>query len=339
MNYHQIIEQHAAGGTSTAAGDLHEELWDSLLRREEPRFHNVRVTRGDGGIDGIAFIDPVNATCHVYQAKFYPELKDEKGTRKAAIVDAFIKALKHSFECVQWTLLLPRELSHADLNWLTVDLRKEALDALNGEASPNAAAITRAQSCAIEFKDGKDLDRMLRANLDVAGRLLPESHLALLEQVNKERSERDRDRAELAERLAILKDEAIRNHAADSRRARAALSILNQGWANLTGMLQRAIADPRLVASKLDDIAGQVEQHAIGRATHAYACEGLVPGISQMVAEINYQSRVLQQVSIMKDIGMADTDGTDAIARKIIDAIGDLQRRIGEVSLSLSGPA
>jgi hypothetical protein len=48
-----------AGDDLRKAGDVHEDLWNRLLSREDPRFHNVRVARGDGGIDGFVLKDPL----------------------------------------------------------------------------------------------------------------------------------------------------------------------------------------------------------------------------------------------------------------------------------------
>jgi hypothetical protein len=332
MNYYEVIHAHAPGGTTTASGDLHEDIWDTLLRLEDPNFHNVRVTRGDGGIDGIVFIDPVGGKCRIYQAKCVPELKDDTGDRKDSIVKAFVTAMLHRVECVQWTLLLPRELSHADLNWLMIDLRADAVVCLEALVPPKPIAVARAKRCAIAYKDGADLDRLLRANLDVAARLLPESSLALIEAVHQERAARTRDRAELADRLNLVKDEAMRRHATEARVARAALSILNQRWGSSVTMLQLWLMNPNRVPTTLIEIARQVELLALSRTPHAFACEGLVPGISRAISTIHYESLVLQQVATNKDLGLIEADAEDVIAQRMIAAINDLQDRISEVN-------
>lgn len=355
IDVYQAILDNAPNGTYTAAGDLHEEIWVALLRRSDPKIHNIRVTRGDGGLDGVGFQDPVTGEACVYQAKFFGDLSDDKGLHKKAVVDAFVRAHCHPFVCSAWVLLFPRQLSHTELGWLTGAMKAEAVLFAKTFKGAHADVEQRIQACAIEYRDANDLVDLLSSNLDLASRFLPQSPLALAEALRQERESRAHDRAELGRNLQVLSDEAIRAHQTDARRARAALSILNQGWANLTGALQLAIVDEssskaapvetrkglfrsvcggevpkRAAVTRIGELAGMIEQHATNRAVHAYSCEGLVPGISELMAEINYQARVLAQVAVMKDIGVADVEGEAVVAGRVLSRIQELQRRIGD---------
>lgn len=289
------------------------------------------MTRGDGGIDGVAFQDPATGEARIYQAKCFKDLNDEKGTHRAVVVDAFVRAHDHPFPCTSWVLLLPRALSHGDLGSLMGTMKTEAEKLAASKKGLHADISKRMAAGAIEYRDRADLVDLLSLHLDIAAKHLPSSHLALAKELQDERAARARDREEISRVLRTLTDESIRAHQADARRAKAALSILNQRWANLTGMLQRALVDEKLADATMKEIADQVEHQATSRAAHAYSCEGLAPGVSELIAEINYQARVLQQVTIMKAIGMADAEGEAVIAKRIIDRINDLQRRIGDV--------
>jgi hypothetical protein len=334
IDIYQAILEHAPSGTYTAAGNLHEAIWTDLLRRSDPRVHNVRVTRGDGGLDGVGFQDPVTGDARVYQAKFFQDLSDDKDAHKKAVVDAFVRAHCHPFSCSSWVLLFPRQLSHTELGWLMGALKTEAISFAATFKGAHAQVQQRIQGCAIEYRDATDLVDLLTSHLDIAAKHLPKSHLALSAELQKEREGRAHDRAELARNLQVLSDEAIRTHQADARRAKAALSILNQGWANLTGTLQLALVDQRLTKTQIQEVAGLIEAHATSRAVHAYSCEGLAPGISELVAEINYQARVLKQVTVMKDLGLADVEGEAVVAKRVLDKIQELQRRIGDVVMA-----
>jgi hypothetical protein len=360
FDVYAAIQEHAPNDSATSAGDLHEEIWADLLRRADPRVHNVRVTRGDGGLDGVAFLDPATGQARVYQAKFFKDLKDATATPKAGqakngakkkkakkkaaaptghrgdVIDAFVRAHGHSFVCTSWVLLLPSALSHTDLSWLMGGLKPDALAEAAKRKGLPADTARRIAACAIEYKDRQGLNDLLAGYLDVAANHLPRSSLSLAKELSDERAARDKDREDVAEILRNLREESIRSHQAETRRAKAALSILNQGWANLTGMLQLAMVNNKLAGKTLEEIAVQVEQHAANRAAHAYSAEGLAPGVSELVSEILYQARVLQQVSIVKAVGMADADSEESIAKRIIDSVGDLQRRVGAVSILLA---
>jgi hypothetical protein len=358
FDVYAAIQEHASNDSATSAGDLHEEIWADLLRRADPRVHNVRVTRGDGGLDGVAFLDPATGEARVYQAKFFKDLKDasvttEKKAKKSSkkttkntsvsptghrgsVIDAFVRAHSHSFACTSWILLLPSALSHTDLGWLMGELKADA----NAEATKRKGLpsdITqRIAACAVEYKDRQDLNDLLVEYLDVAAKHLPRSSLSLTKALSDERAARDKDRDDIGQILRSLREESIRSHQAESRRARAALSILNQGWANLTATLQIAMANNKLAGKTLSEIAEQIEEHAANRAIHAYSAEGLAPGVSEIVSEILYCARVLQQASILGAVGMADADSEESIVRRIVDSIGELQRRVGAISTLLA---
>jgi len=51
------------------------------------------------------------------------------------------------------------------------------------------------------------------------------------------------------------------------------------------------------------------------------------------VAEINYQARLLKQVSVIKDMGTSDAEGEAVVAQRVIDKIQELQRLIGDVAM------
>jgi hypothetical protein len=170
-------------------------------------------------------------------------------------------------------------LSHTDLGWLMGTMKMDAAILAGSMKGVHTDVVARMDACAVEYHDGTDLAELLSSHLDIAAKLLPTSHLALMKQLEDERAARAKDRIEVTHLLRMLNDEAIRTHQADARRAEAALAILNQGWANLLGMLQMGIIDKRLVGKTLEQIAVQTEQHATSRVAHAYQCEGLVPGV------------------------------------------------------------
>lgn len=346
----RAIKEHAQNDSTTAAGNLHEEIWADLLRRSDARFHNARVTRGDGGIDGIQFIDPATGEARVYQAKFFQDLKEVPAKKaktkkkpapatsghRAEVVDAFVRAHSHQFACTSWVLLLPCALSHTDLNWLMGTMKTEAMQAAARRTGLPPDIDKRVAACAVEFMDGDNLNALLMQYLDVAAKHLPRSSLSLMKALKDERAARDRDRDDLADVLRRLRDESIRSHQAETRRARAALAILAQGWANLTAMLQSAMVDEKIAGKALHEVARQVEEHAEDRAVHAYSCEGLAPGASALVSEILFQSRLLQQVAIVKSVGMAEPESDTVIAKRILEKTRELQELVGRTSKLLS---
>jgi hypothetical protein len=251
---------------------------------------------------------------------------------RGEVVDSFVRAHAQSFVCSSWVLLFPCVLSHTDLNWLVGELRAQAVTEAKTRTGLPADIDKRIKACAIEFLDGDSLNDFLLQYLDVAAKHLPRSSLALATALNDERSARDRDRDDVVNNLHMLRDDAVRARDAESRRAKAALSILNQGWGNLTGMLQAAIAGQNVAGKTFADIGVEVERHASDRSVHAYACEGLVQGASQLVAEILYQARTLQQVALFAGLGLAAPGSEVATAQGIVQAVLDLQRELGRVS-------
>jgi hypothetical protein len=352
FDVYAAIQEHAANHSATAAGDLHEEIWDAVLRRSDPRFHNARLTRDEGGVDGVAFLDPATGEARIYQAKFFEDLEEAEKPKKArkgapaaappqatsgpaghrgAVVDAFVRAHGNAFTCTSWVLLLPRALSQPDMSWLMGTMKTEAISEARRRKGLPAGADLRIAACAVEYLDGANLTALLAQQLDVAERHLPGSSLALMKQLEEERAARKMDRDDRTQLLLRqLRDEAIRSHQADTRRARVALGMVNQGWANLTGQLGLALVDEK-VAATVPVVAGLIESHAVTCAPHAHACEGLVPGASALVNGIRYQSRVLQQTSTLRRLGMAEAESEAAIASRIIEAIANLQDLVGHV--------
>jgi hypothetical protein len=79
FDVYRAIQEHAPDNSPVAAGNLHEEIWKDLLRRADPRFRNVKVTRGDGGMDGIQFLDPATGEARIFQAKFFASSAESVG--------------------------------------------------------------------------------------------------------------------------------------------------------------------------------------------------------------------------------------------------------------------
>lgn len=219
--YQDILDQ---AGTAVAGGQLHENLWGELLKLEEPGFHNVRLGQGDGGIDGDVLRDPKTGDAEVFQAKFNAVLDDDQ---RDAIVASFGRVHTNDFRCVRWTLLVPIELSAPELNWLTVTMRTDAI-----AATGNVDVRASMTACEILFKDRTDLEGLLMRHLDVAGRLLPNSTHALVEQLAQARQNEARLDREIAAGLLELRQEAIRRRSIETARALVAIRDLWLGWAD-----------------------------------------------------------------------------------------------------------
>lgn len=69
MSLHDEFIENAPQRAALAAGFRHEDVWLTLLRREDPDTCGVRLTRGDGGIDAYAVVDAASGEMSVYQAK------------------------------------------------------------------------------------------------------------------------------------------------------------------------------------------------------------------------------------------------------------------------------
>jgi hypothetical protein len=188
MDIYQDILESAPNKTYTSAGDLHEEIWIELLKREDSEIHNVRLSRGDGGIDGLRMLDPVLGTVHTYQAKFFPEIgNDEK--KKKAITKSFLSVHANPLLCETWTLLVPFKFSAKEIFWLYRDIKLAAIELLNkmrDKKTPNFKACTydvqlrRIKNCQVKYKDLDNFLDLLRRHLDIGSKYLPESKLNLL---------------------------------------------------------------------------------------------------------------------------------------------------------------
>lgn len=358
QDIYEAIQAHAAAGSPAAAGNLHEEIWVELLRRSDPSVHNVRVTAGDGGIDGVGFQDPVTGIATVYQCKFFKDIAAKN--HRQDIVEAFVRACSHPFVCSTWVLLLPRQLSAPDLGWLMTNMRQDALNLaaeITKVASAKAAAkkasakkaagkkatakktalpriamppdiVTRLNACGIRYKEGQDLEDLLRRNLDVAGRFLPESALALMDKLTKERGAFDLERRNAWDLVTELRAESIRTHQIEARRANAAIGILNQGWGGMVERLRLTSVDERLPGAHAAQVAADVEALAGARSQYAFQCEGLVPGVSDTLSEIFFQARMLQGAAGLRSIGVDADDGVKTTAKTLRDTIQKLQQQI-----------
>ena len=315
MGIYEDIREHAPNTTFTSAGDLHEALWVALLRVGTPDLHNVRLARGDGGIDGIHFVDPLLGAAHIYQAKFYEKL--DEGHRPE-VVKAFVAAHGHDFPCAGWTLLVPFHLSAPELNWLTIELRAEAI-----KAAPDASKAVAA--CSIDYMDDDDLHDLLKANLSVAAKYLPRSVLALTAQLEEERKKRGAMEAEVVSRLREVQSGLVRDRRVQTRQSLAAVKMLNQGWEDQVGTL-RSLTFAKRSPDEVLLIAKELVRFCETRMREAYAAEGLVPGASELVSYIDQRGRVLQLAVVFTQL---TKDGAEiGVASDIIDRIKDLQGRI-----------
>jgi hypothetical protein len=240
MDIYQDILESAPNKTYTSAGDLHEEIWIELLKREDSEIHNVRLSRGDGGIDGLRMLDPVLGTVHTYQAKFFPEIgNDEK--KKKAITKSFLSVHANPLLCETWTLLVPFKFSAKEIFWLYRDIKLAAIELLNkmrDKKTPNFKACTydvqlrRIKNCQVKYKDLDNFLDLLRRHLDIGSKYLPESKLNLLYALE---IEKDKNSVFYRDNTAILKriqEDNIRRRKAEAQRAISAIKMLNQGWSN-----------------------------------------------------------------------------------------------------------
>lgn len=353
MNVYQEILDAAPNGTHVSAGDLHEEIWFELLKLEDPTFHNVRLARGDGGIDGITFIDPTTGEAHIVQAKFFADLTDP--ARRSAVVSAFLTAHRLAFACSTWELLLPRQVSHHELQWLMVSMKMDALAMLDAEHTAELAKLAdkkggtskkqsaqaqvfadernkvepRIRLCSVKYRDGDDLERLMARQVSVAAAFLPSSKLTLEHDLARERKARVDDQRGYGEVLEVLRQDAIRQRQLDSRTALAALKMLNQGWTNHLGSAQRLIA-MKSPPEQVELQAADTEEFTERKAQQAFEAEALVPGVSDLVHRAHYEARLLRQVAVVAGVGMAQDDACREHLGRLIDAIGGVQRAVGD---------
>jgi len=317
--YDDILNQ--AGGNHKAAGDLHELLWERLLRREDPRFHNVRITRGDGGIDGFVLQDPMLATATVFQAKFFSDISSDE--HRAAIQKAFSTAHDHTFRVVDWILLLPIAISHGDLNWLVGETLKTAAKAvLDSRKHRNIDA------CIINYRIASHLEDLCRRHLDVVAELLPASTQALLQQIATERNRADALQVEIADRLRLLNDEAIRQRQVEVHRVRSALRLLYQGWGNHIVTLEQA-KQLNWDAYTIEHKAADLERFAELRTSQALAIEGLYSDINEQIGAVYRSARMLRASAVQAQIDPQHTLQMKAELNALISAVRELSRSIG----------
>ncbi|MFH0728778.1 MAG: hypothetical protein V2B19_20890 [Pseudomonadota bacterium] len=323
--YEDILNQ--TYGNRKAAGDLHELLWEQLLRREEPRFHNVRVTRGDGGIDGFVLRDPVLGSASVFQAKFYSDISSEEHCKN--IVEAFARAHSHKFIVVDWCLLLPVTISHKELNWLIGgDLREKAKGLVAKERHQYIDA------CAISYQLESHLQNLCIRHLDVSAQFLPKSSLALIEKFEKERTRADFLQTEIADRLRIINQGLIRQRQIEFERAYNALRVLNQGWANHTGMLNLLMRD-KIGPDKVEQFAAELEAFAERRIDQALIAEGLCSEIGRIVTNIYQAARRLRADAIHTQLNGDRAEQIWKQIKVLISDISNMQRIVGEVLANL----
>lgn len=327
MGIYDDILRNAPGQDHVAAGHLHEQLWETLLRRESPDLHNVRLGRGDGGIDGVEFMDPVLNTAHIYQAKFFSKLDED---HRPAVLNSFVTAHKHTFPCTRWTLLVPFEPSAPELNWLTVGMRTEALTQLT-DATHNA----RAAACEIRYKDSTDLEDLLKRNLPIAAQLLPDSVLALQDAIRAEREKSSNIDREVAARVRELHDSLIREREAQRRRALSAAAMLNQGWANHLFTFQRLLVpadDAETHTAAIEAAAEQLVTFAETRMRDAYHADGLGVGLAELVSRIHNIGRKLHAVARPGLFQAATTPASYTnMMRAIVDDIKTLQQQLATI--------
>lgn len=351
MDVHAEILNAAPNRTHVAAGDLHEEIWFELLKLEDPEFRNVRLTRGDGGIDGVTFLDPATGAAHVVQAKFFEDITD--ASHREAVASALLTAMRLSFPCPVWELLLPRQLSHTDLQWLMTEAKAAALavlddaaaDALKAATSKGAAPkkITglqrkhaeervrieaRLKVCAVKYRDGDDLERLIFRHISIASSFLPNSSVALSAELEAERKRASAERNGQGAALEVLRQEAIRQRQVQARTAIAALTTLNQGWTNQLGSAQLLIglqADLSAVTRMATDMEGFTER----KLQQAIQAESLAPGVSSLVSAAHSRSRMLLQVAVVASVG-ADAEGAlSSTIVSVISSIEAVQRCVG----------
>lgn len=324
--YGEILEQ--AGGEAVAAGFIHEKLWERLLRREDPRFHNVRITRGDGGIDGVILKDPVLGRVTVFQAKFFTDLS--KKDHRDAVVKAFGKAHGHDFLVVEWKLLLPITVSHQDLNWLYGGgLKKKAVELFG------ASSEDRIITCGVECYGETHLEDLCSRHLDIVLEVLPKSGLAFAAKLDEERARASYLQLEIVDRLRIINQEQIRQRQVDRERACNALLVLNQGWANHVGILELEERGGKDV-KQAEKIATDLERFAERRVDHALMAEGLCPGIGKKMAAIYQATRMLRATAVQAQVSGHSEYEVWNDAAEVIALVKALQREIGGFLLTWS---
>ena len=232
-----FYDQIHADAPCDTAGGLHEQIWTDLLERTEVRFQNVRLTRGDGGLDGVAFREPYSEEVSVFQAKCFPclssEAKTDEKRRKEAIIDSFITAMSRNFQVASWTLLVPFSLNHKDLDWLLGDLAKTAeaqIEQSDRKQEDKNKTLANIKRCQIQCYDATRLRLLLQQHLDICALRLPSSRQALASSLAKARQELSEQKQAVAFMLKEHMRLAVANRAFDTRKAYAALTAMLATW-------------------------------------------------------------------------------------------------------------
>lgn len=291
--YRAILEQ--AGGDARQGGDLHEQLWTRLLRRENPRHHNVRVSRGDHGIDGIALTDPVLGEVSIYQAKFFAELSDER--HRKSVRESLSTAVQFPGEVTRWTLLLPIDPSAPEVAWIVSSLKHEVARMLGASANLNDLAI--------EYRTGEQLQDLCLRHLSDAAALLPDSTLALSQRLADASKRNEMLEREMIDRLRTLNEESVRTRRIESLRAGHALKVLHQGWADHIGLLDQYRRDPNASAADVAMCAEQLEAFALARTREAFDAEPLAAGVGDFVYQIYLRSRHVRSIAVQVQVAQA----------------------------------
>lgn len=291
--YGAILEQ--AGGDARQGGDLHEQLWNRLLRREDPRHHNVRMSRGDHGIDGIALTDPVLGEVSIYQAKFFAELSDER--RRKSVRESLLTAVQFPGKVSRWTLLLPIDPSAIEVAWIVSSLKHEVASMLGTSASLHDLAI--------EYRTGEQLQDLCLRHLSDAAALLPDSMLALSQRLADATKRNEMLEREMIDRLRTLNEESVRTRRVESLRAGNALKVLNQGWADHIGLLDLYRRDQNARAADVATCAEQIETFSLARTREAFDAESLAPGVGGFVYQIYLRSRHVRSAAVQVQVAQA----------------------------------
>ncbi|MGH7436006.1 MAG: hypothetical protein ACRENE_10070 [Polyangiaceae bacterium] len=308
---------NAAGRAPLAAGFLHEDVWLTLLRREDPNTYGSRLARGDGGVDTYAVVDPASGEMSVYQAKLCRVIDAAK---RAEILDGFEKALSHTFKCIRWTLLVPIVLSTDESSWLYGSMKDAAIAATN-----DAAIKGKIAACAVRHLDESALLDRLEQNPDVAQLKLPSSRLALAALLADERHQRADLERDVVARLRHVYEALVRARVIEVRTTEVAARVLNQGWSDMLGAVRLAARPGNM--SLLEGAARDLADFAERRLDMAMRVEGMLPGGSEAVMGIFLGARMLAQSAVLAQLNqVADAVAIQEAQDLVAEASAFLQR-------------
>lgn len=104
--------------SSMEAPAVFEAVVGQIIRATESDVRQVRVYRGDGGVDVSSGRWGENGELHVFQVKYFTDVLD--ASRRSKIKESFETALACSdFKLIRWTLCLPSRLRKEDLAWFS----------------------------------------------------------------------------------------------------------------------------------------------------------------------------------------------------------------------------